>query len=98
MTKRKPVTNAEIAALLHKHDSWGKGLKPVNGQLEAIKTQVDAIAHALFGSPETPDRPGYVERLRGVETFLEGQKKFLWLILSVSATSLVAVVWKLLLP
>jgi hypothetical protein len=95
---KKKTTLASISAQIAEHDDWEKAIKPVNGQLEAIQTKLDAIAHALFGSPETPDRPGYVERLRGVETFLAGQKKFLWLILSVSVTSLVAVVWKLLLP
>ena len=95
--KKRP-TLASISKQISEHNDWEQGLKPVNGQLDAIKKQVDAIAHALFGTPEEPDRPGYVERLRGVETFLEGQKKFLWIILSVSITSLVAVVWKLLLP
>jgi len=96
--KKKRHTLASLSAQISEHDDWEKAIKPVNGQLEAIRERVDAIAQALFGSPETPDRPGYVERLRGVETFLEGQKKFLWLILSVSATSLIAVVWKLLVP
>ncbi len=72
-----------------------KAKKTQTDKLDDVSLKVDEIYKILVtGDPEN-NRPGLVERMRNAESYIDSQKRIIWVLLGAVGIDLVMRLWSL---